>query len=230
MVLKIIIANILATFARIFKRLAGLIAKNPGIVANIFKWLGGLIAKITAIIFKRLKGPAAKLNATATSRNEKQVEEAELTLISSIKVSSACSTCFSRNKKQVEEAELTFTDEIKKTNYGRFFCPRMTKKERKKGGPYPWSKDDFLFVLDEVLCNKEQTLMVKNLFLQHFDIRFRYASGFWISFRPKSDLNLISHWYNRHTYPSLEIMVKYANEELKIMREKARSDLDNILI
>jgi hypothetical protein len=62
--------------------------------------------------------------------------------------------------------------------------------------------------------------MVKTLFLSYFDIRFR--NGRWISFssRGQKRLEPIRFWYDNHSYPPLEIMIIYANKELKLRKEK----------
>jgi hypothetical protein len=140
-----------------------------------------------------------------------------------------------RNEKKIEEVGSASTCEIDqliekwgKTKIpdirtcGSFFCPRITNKQRKNlSGGISWSEHDF-FKLDEVVCDNNQILIVKELFLNHFRIGF--IKGRWFS--ASNRILQISFWYKNHTYPPLEIMVKYANEELKLMKEKARSDLD----
>lgn len=161
---------------------------------------------IVAKIFKRLKSLIVKMYFSV--RNEEKIEE----------VGSA-STC--EIDQLIEKWGKTETPDIR--TCGRLFCPRISNKERKNLSGISWSEHDF-FKLDEVVCDNNQILMVKHLFLIHFGIRFNLKKGRWFS--ASNRILQISFWYKNHTYPPLEIMVKYANDELKLMKEKARSDLD----
>lgn len=176
-------------------------------LAKIFKRTKSLIFKFIAIfakIFKRLKSLIGKLYVAV--RNEEQIEE----------VNSA-STC--GIDQLIEKWGKTETPDIR--TCGRLFCPRITNNKLRQFQDSSWSEQDF-FVLDRVVCDNTQILLVKILFLTHFGIAF--LKGRWVS--ASNRILQISFWYKNHTYPPLEIMVKYANEELRLMKEKARSNLD----
>lgn len=101
----------------------------------------------------------------------------------------------------------------------RFNWPKISRKQEKKMRCIPWTDHDF-FKVDEVICDSYQVIMVKTLFLSYFDIRFR--NGRWISFSSigQKRLEPIRFWYDNHSYPPLEIMIIYANKELKLRKEK----------
>jgi len=75
------------------------------------------------------------------------------------------------------------------------------------------------FNVEEVSCDSFQSRIVQILFLRYFHITFFY--GRWITFNVNDQelLKPIMPYFMQHSYPPLEIMVKYANMELKRLKK-----------
>jgi len=121
-------------------------------------------------------------------------------------------------KEQRRQKSLTELDPTEfGLNYHVFKKTRTPKKRRNElNGPlieHPY------FNVEEVSCDSFQSRIVQILFLRYFHITFFY--GRWITFNVNDQelLKPIMPYFMQHSYPPLEIMVKYANMELKRLKK-----------
>lgn len=103
-----------------------------------------------------------------------------------------------------------------------FILMSLTKKERKYyEGLLQKNRLNELpdFQLEDVSTPVSNNL-IRVLFLQHFDIKF--LNGRWITYGQGAAERIepIKYYYHSCCYPTAEMMVKYANLQLKRLKEK----------
>ena len=80
--------------------------------------------------------------------------------------------------------------------------------------------DTLPYFIPEDASNPPLNELIRDFFFRYFQISF--SRGKWVTFGPGASERIepIKYYYRNHCYPSIETMVKYANMELKRLKEE----------